>query len=269
MRIGSAAFVAGLAIAAWWVRSPEAGPTSTVRSTPPKVNCSPPSHRTADVHPNRDAAAEAAPASPERPGLPTAMPPAEDADSFRIVALLLQRAHNDLEAGRFPLCRRRLDRLDRIDPAYPPAQRLRALLEESAIRGAPPPAALLPGWGFELDSGPGFVRLPERQAAVNAVGVEEGETQELLSRLKSLRVSVDFNQASVDEVMNYLREISGLPLELDFRLRSRMPRKAEVSLKVGDIVLDGAIRLSLQRLSGPVAYDTPDGRILITAPDLR
>jgi type II secretory pathway component GspD/PulD (secretin) len=63
------------------------------------------------------------------------------------------------------------------------------------------------------------------------------------SKLKNLRVTLDFKDAPIDTVIDFLREISDLNLFLDQKVRDK---NIQVSLKVSDISLKSVLQLMLK-----------------------
>ncbi|HXX94028.1 MAG TPA: tetratricopeptide repeat protein, partial [Planctomycetota bacterium] len=88
------------------------------------------------------------------------------------------------------------------------------------------------------------------------------EDKEILDKLKSIRITIDMQNAPLTAIIDYIREISGLNMHISGvdNADSEM-----ISFKVADIVLDGALRLML----GPrqLAYVVRDGVVLITKQD--
>jgi type II secretory pathway component GspD/PulD (secretin)/tetratricopeptide (TPR) repeat protein len=88
------------------------------------------------------------------------------------------------------------------------------------------------------------------------------EDKEILDKLKSIRITIDMQNAPLTAIIDYIREISGLNMHISGvdNAESEM-----ISFKVADIVLDGALRLML----GPrqLAYVVRDGVVLITKQD--
>jgi hypothetical protein len=90
--------------------------------------------------------------------------------------------------------------------------------------------------------------------------------EKILEKLKSIRVTIDIQNAPLTAIIGYFREISGLTLRIDARA---IPKAEEemISFKVQDIVMDGALRLML----GPrqLRYRVRDGVVWITAGESR
>jgi len=85
------------------------------------------------------------------------------------------------------------------------------------------------------------------------------EDKEILDKLRSIRITIDMQNAPLTAVVDYLREVSGLNIHLQ---GIENPDQEIVTLKVGDVLLDGALRLLL----GPrgKGYEVKDGVVVIT-----
>ena len=90
------------------------------------------------------------------------------------------------------------------------------------------------------------------------------EDQEILDKLKSIRITIDMQDAPLTAIMDYIREISGLNIHIDSQAIEN-PDEEIISFKVSDIVLDGALRLML----GPrqLGYRVDGGVVVITSQD--
>jgi type II secretory pathway component GspD/PulD (secretin)/tetratricopeptide (TPR) repeat protein len=88
------------------------------------------------------------------------------------------------------------------------------------------------------------------------------EDKEILDKLKSIRITIDMQNAPLTAIIDYIREISGLNMHISGVDNAETEM---ISFKVADIVLDGALRLML----GPrqLAYVVRDGVVLITKQD--
>jgi type II secretory pathway component GspD/PulD (secretin)/tetratricopeptide (TPR) repeat protein len=88
------------------------------------------------------------------------------------------------------------------------------------------------------------------------------EDKEILDKLKSIRITIDMQNAPLTAIVDYIREISGLNIHIT---GIENPEQEVISFKVQDIVLDGALRLML----GPrqKGYMVRDGVVLITTQD--
>ena len=88
------------------------------------------------------------------------------------------------------------------------------------------------------------------------------EDKTILDKLKSIRITIDMQNAPLSAIIDYIREISGLNMHISGvdNADSEM-----ISFKVADIVLDGALKLMLSPRQ--LAYIVRDGVVLITKAD--
>ncbi len=82
---------------------------------------------------------------------------------------------------------------------------------------------------------------------------------EYAGKLRSLRVTVDFKQAPLEEVVNYLREISGMNMFVGAKVKEK--GETQVNLKVSDLPLKSVLNLMLKPLG--LTYGYKDGVLLI------
>ena len=90
------------------------------------------------------------------------------------------------------------------------------------------------------------------------------EDQEIVDKLKSIRITIDMQNAGLNAVVDYIREISGLNFVIDLKAIEN-PEQETISIKVTDIVLDGALKLML----GPKnkAHMVEGGVVIVTSMD--
>jgi hypothetical protein len=92
--------------------------------------------------------------------------------------------------------------------------------------------------------------------AILAVGVaaapaQEGDgpdarRQEVLNKLNSMRISVDFNNIPMEETLNFIREFSGLNIVVDGEVMTKLTEdQLKVTLKVKDLLLKSVLKLML------------------------
>lgn len=97
-------------------------------------------------------------------------------------------------------------------------------------------------------------------AAIAALlaAAQEPARQEAEARLRSLKVSLDFKDAPLESVVDYLRTVSDLNILLDSKVREKNPT---VTLRVQDVSLKSALNLILR----PLGCDTMfrDGVLMI------
>ncbi len=91
------------------------------------------------------------------------------------------------------------------------------------------------------------------------------EDQDILNKLKSIRITIDMQNAPLTAVVDYIREISGLNIVIDTKA---IPSPAEemISIKVSDIVLEGALRLMLTPKQK--AHMVQGGVVIVTSQDV-
>jgi len=72
---------------------------------------------------------------------------------------------------------------------------------------------------------------------------QDGAREEALHKLRSVRVTLDFREAPLDQVIDYFRDLAGINLIVDARVREKNIR---VTIRVDGITLNGALNLILQ-----------------------
>ncbi len=75
-----------------------------------------------------------------------------------------------------------------------------------------------------------------------AASAQDKAKEEIDAKLKNLRITLDFKDAPIDSVIDYIREISGLNIFLDSKVREK---NLTISLKVSDITLGSVTTLML------------------------
>lgn len=90
------------------------------------------------------------------------------------------------------------------------------------------------------------------------------EDKTIIDKLKSIKITIDMQNAPLTAIVDYIREISGLNFVIDTKAIEK-PEEVMISIKVSDIVLDGALRLML----GPQqkAHSVQGGVVSITSTD--
>ncbi len=71
------------------------------------------------------------------------------------------------------------------------------------------------------------------------------EDKSIQDKLKSIKITIDMQNAPLTAVIDYIREISGLNFVIDNKAIEN-PDQEMISIRVADIVLDGVLRLMLQ-----------------------
>ena len=70
--------------------------------------------------------------------------------------------------------------------------------------------------------------------------------QEVVNKLNSMRVSVDFTNTTLEEAISYLRDFSGLNIVIDAEVyKSQSEDQLKVTLKVKDLLLKSVLKLML------------------------
>ncbi len=90
------------------------------------------------------------------------------------------------------------------------------------------------------------------------------EDQAIIDKLRAIKITIDMQNAPLTAVVEYIREISGLNFVIDTKAIEK-PDEAMISIKVADIILDGALKLML----GPKqwAHTVRDNTVIITSAD--
>ena len=84
----------------------------------------------------------------------------------------------------------------------------------------------------------------------------------VLSKLNTMRVTVDFKDQTLDDALGFLRDFSGLNLVVDAEVYAKLPEdQLKVSLKVNDLLLKSVLKLMLHAKDLTATYK--DGVILI------
>jgi hypothetical protein len=89
-------------------------------------------------------------------------------------------------------------------------------------------------------------------------GAQDPARQEAEARLRSLKVSLDFQGAELESVIDYLRDLSDLNILVDSKVREK---KATVTLRVQDVSLKSALQLILRPLGCDMMFR--DGVLMI------
>ena len=84
--------------------------------------------------------------------------------------------------------------------------------------------------------------------AQEGVGENESDPKkaEVVNKLNTMRLNLDFKDSSLDEVLNYIRDISGLNIVVDAEVSSKLnPDQMKISLRVKDLLLKSCLKLML------------------------
>lgn len=78
---------------------------------------------------------------------------------------------------------------------------------------------------------------------------------EVLNKLNSMRISVDFRETSLDDAINYFREYTGLNMVIDAEVHTRLtPEQLKVNLTVKDLLVKSALKLLLTTKDLTMSY---------------
>lgn len=96
----------------------------------------------------------------------------------------------------------------------------------------------------------GMMALAALVALAGPVRAQEGEGDDqkrrAVEKLNSMRVTLDFANSSLDDVMSYLRDFSGLNLHIADEVRTKFTEdQLKVTIKVKDLTLKSALKLVL------------------------
>ena len=86
--------------------------------------------------------------------------------------------------------------------------------------------------------------------------------QEVVNKLNSMRVSVDFNNQTLEEAISFLREFTGLNIIVDAEVyKSQSEDQLKITLKVKDLLLKSVLKLMLSSRDLTAMYK--EGVILV------
>ena len=70
--------------------------------------------------------------------------------------------------------------------------------------------------------------------------------QEIVNKLNTMRLTLDFKDATLDDVLSYIRDFSGLNIVIDAEVtKIASPEQLKVSLHVKDLLLKSCLKLML------------------------
>jgi type II secretory pathway component GspD/PulD (secretin) len=105
-------------------------------------------------------------------------------------------------------------------------------------------------------------------AASPALAQESNEVDprkaEVLSKLNTMRVTVDFKDNTLDEALGFLRDFSGLNLVVDAEVAQKSP-DLKITLRVKDLLLKSCLKLMLSAPNLTATYR--DGVVLVVPKD--
>jgi type II secretory pathway component GspD/PulD (secretin) len=86
--------------------------------------------------------------------------------------------------------------------------------------------------------------------------------REVLNKLNSMRVTVDFKDNTLDEALGFLRDFSGLNIVIDAEVSEKLaPEQMKVTLRVKDLLLKSTLKLMLSARDLTATYK--EGVILV------
>jgi type II secretory pathway component GspD/PulD (secretin) len=100
--------------------------------------------------------------------------------------------------------------------------------------------------------------------AQEGTGGEESDPrkQEIVNKLNTMRLTLDFKDATLDDVLGYIRDFSGLNIVVDAEVGQKVtPDQLKVSLHVKDLLLKSCLKLMLSSRELTATYK--EGVILI------
>jgi hypothetical protein len=98
--------------------------------------------------------------------------------------------------------------------------------------------------------------------AQDGVGKVDPHKEGILNKLNTMRVTVDFKDTPLDEVLNYLRDFTGLNIVVDPEVSTKFTLdQLKVTLRVNDLLLKSTLKLMLGSRELAALYK--DGVILI------
>ena len=88
-------------------------------------------------------------------------------------------------------------------------------------------------------------------AGTMLLGAQDSRKSEYESKLKNLKLSLDFKEAPLDQVVDYLREIADINILADAKVREK---NLVVSIKITELTLHSVLKLMLQPHGCDVMY---------------
>lgn len=86
--------------------------------------------------------------------------------------------------------------------------------------------------------------------------------QEVVNKLNTMRLTVDFKDNTLDEALNFLRDFSGLNIVVDAEVSQKVnPDQLKITLRVKDLLLKSCLKLMLASKDLTATYK--DGVILV------
>ncbi len=97
-------------------------------------------------------------------------------------------------------------------------------------------------------------------------GTSENETDakkaEVVNKLNTMRLNLDFKDSTLDDVLNYIRDVSGLNIVVDAEVSQKLnPEQLKITLRVKDLLLKSCLKLMLSSRDLTATYK--EGVILV------
>ena len=90
----------------------------------------------------------------------------------------------------------------------------------------------------------GFLALPA--PAQEGTSETDPRRQEVLNKLNTMRVTVDFTNSTLEEAISYLRDFTNLNIIVDAEVyKNQSEDQLKVTLKVKDLLLKSVLKLML------------------------
>ena len=107
----------------------------------------------------------------------------------------------------------------------------------------------------------GLLALPALAQEGGSEGVDQRK-QEVVNKLNSMRVTVDFTNSTLEEAISFLRDFTGLNIVIDAEVyKSQSEDQLKVTLKVKDLLLKSVLKLMLSSRELTAMYK--EGVILV------
>lgn len=96
-----------------------------------------------------------------------------------------------------------------------------------------------------------------KRAVLEDVGV--------MARLKSIRISMDYQDARLGEMLSYLKDLTGLTFRTDKGLGERFLEDTRITIKVSDLAVETVLKLALH-MHGASFTASPTGEVILARP---
>lgn len=123
------------------------------------------------------------------------------------------------------------------------AERLRELVEQSAV---------------------GTVRKSKRDRTREVADADRPAAERIVRALDAKRITIDFRETSLDEALDFLRDVSGLNVVLSKKAREELEgEKVAINLKLKDVKLRSVLELMLEQTHDELRYGVRHGVLYI------